>query len=69
MLDRFPNFERGSRVGRVILAFFVCAAFLVFDLTCRNLGLRQFVHPVVAAWTPSIVFGALGVLSYSGIRT
>ena len=63
------QFERGNRVGRVIVAFFVCAAFLVFDLACRNLGLRQFVHPVVAAWTPSIVFGALGVLSYSGIRT
>lgn len=63
------HFERGSKIGRVILAIFVCAAFLVFDLACRNLGLRQFVHPVVAAWTPTIVFGALGVLSYSGIRT
>ncbi|MEZ5967375.1 MAG: LptF/LptG family permease [Planctomycetota bacterium] len=63
------HFERGSKVGRVIVAIFVCAAFLVFDLACRNLGLRQFVHPVVAAWTPSIVFGAFGVLSYSGIRT
>jgi lipopolysaccharide export system permease protein len=63
------QFERGSRVGRVIVAFFVCVAFLVFDLACRNLGLRQFVHPVVAAWTPVIVFGSLGVLSYSGIRT
>lgn len=63
------HFERGSKIGRVIGAIFVCAAFLVFDLACRNLGLRQFVHPVVAAWTPSIVFGALGVLSYSGIKT
>jgi lipopolysaccharide export LptBFGC system permease protein LptF len=63
------QFERGSRVGRVIAAFFICAGFLVFDLTCRNLGLRQFVHPAVAAWTPSIVFGALGVLSYTSIRT
>jgi len=63
------HFERGSKIGRVIVAIFVCAAFLVFDLACRNLGGRQFVHPVVAAWTPSIVFGALGVLSYSGIRT
>lgn len=63
------HFERGSKVGRVIAAMFVCAGFLVFDLACRNLGLRQFVHPIVAAWTPSIVFGALGVLSYTGIRT
>ncbi|HLU38832.1 MAG TPA: LptF/LptG family permease [Planctomycetota bacterium] len=63
------SFERGSRVGRVIAAFFVCAAYLVFDLTCRNLGLRQFLDPVVAAWTPVIVFGALGVLSYTGIKT
>lgn len=63
------HFERGSRIGRVIAAIFICALYLVFDLACRNLGLRQFVNPVVAAWVPSIVFGALGGLIYSGLRT
>ncbi len=63
------QFERGSRIGRVIIAFFICVGYLVVDLTCRSLGLQQFINPVVAAWTPAIVFGALGLVSYSGIRT
>lgn len=63
------HFERGSRIGRVIAAICICALYLVFDLACRNLGLRQFINPVVAAWTPSIVFGSLGALFYSGLRT
>ena len=63
------RFERSSRLGPVIMAFLICLAFLVVDLTCRNLGLGRFVHPAVAAWTPVIIFGSLGVLSYSGIRT
>ena len=42
------QFERGSRIGRVIIAFFVCVAYLVVDLTCRSLGLQQFINPVVA---------------------
>lgn len=62
-------FERGSRAERVVFAILVCAAYLVFDLTSRSLGLRQFVDPAVAAWGPVIVFGAFGAVFYSSVRT
>ena len=62
-------FERGSRAERVVFAILICAAYLVFDLASRSLGLRQFVDPAVAAWGPVIVFGAFGAVFYSSVRT
>jgi lipopolysaccharide export system permease protein len=63
------SFERGSRMGRVFLAIAVCAAYLVVDLSCQNLGRREWLHPVVAAWVPTIFFGSLGAVLFAGIRT
>lgn len=63
------SFERGSRIERVLGAIGVCAAYLLFDLTCQSLGLNGFLHPVVMAWSPTILFGSLGVVMYGGIRT
>ncbi len=63
------HFERGSRIERVLCAIGVCAAYLLFDLTCQNLGYNDWVHPVVAAWSPTILFGSLGVVMFGGVRT
>lgn len=63
------HFERGSKVGRVALAIVVCAAYLVIDMICQNLGHKAWVHPVVAAWSPTILFGSLGAVMIGGIRT
>lgn len=62
-------FERGSRVGRLLVAIGLCGAYLLFDLTCQSLGQRGLWHPVVAAWSPTIVFGSLGVVLYGSVRT
>jgi lipopolysaccharide export system permease protein len=62
-------FERGSRIERVISAIGVCGAYLVVDLICQNLGRNGALHPVVAAWSPTILFGSLGVAMFTGIRT
>ena len=63
------NFERGRRIERVVFAIVICAGYLVMDLTCRNLVYEDFVHPIVAAWTPTIVFGSLGVVVFGSMRT
>ncbi|GAB4157534.1 MAG: LPS export ABC transporter permease LptG [Planctomycetota bacterium] len=63
------HFERGSRVERTIGAIGVCGAYFLIDLTCQSLGQRQYLHPVVAAWLPTILFGSLGGALFSGIRT
>ncbi len=63
------HFERGRRIERVALAIVICAGYLLLDLTCQNLGHQGYLHAVVAAWTPTIIFGSLGVVVYSGMRT
>ena len=63
------HFERGSRVGRVLAALGLCGAYMLLDLVCQRLGARNLVHPVVAAWVPTIVFGSFGVVLFGGTRT
>jgi lipopolysaccharide export system permease protein len=63
------HFERGGRVERVLGAIGVCAGYLVFDLICQNLGRTGYLHPVVAAWSPTILFGSLGVMMFSSLRS
>jgi lipopolysaccharide export system permease protein len=63
------NFERGRRIERVIFAIAVCAVYLVFDLACQNAGFRGWLHPLVSAWLPTLVFGSFGLVSFAGMRT
>ena len=63
------HFERGSRVERVLGAIGICVAYLVFDLTCQNLGQVGWMRPVVAAWSPTILFGSLGIVMFGSIRS
>ena len=63
------HFERGSKIGRVILAIAICGGYLVVDLTCQNLGRQEYLHPIVASWTPTILFGSLGMVMFGGMRT
>lgn len=63
------HFERGSRIERVAMSIVICAGYLCADLTCQNLGQNYYLHPVVASWVPTILFGSLGVVVFGGIRT
>jgi lipopolysaccharide export system permease protein len=63
------NFERGRRIERVVFAILICAGYLVVDLICQNLAFDNYIHPIVAAWTPTIVFGSLGAVVFGGMRT
>lgn len=61
-------FERGTRTSRVLGAIALCGAYAMFDMICQSLGTRG-LHPVVAAWSPTIVFGALGVVLFGSMKT
>lgn len=63
------SFERGRRIERVIFAIGICAGYLIVDLTCQNLVYKTLIHPVVGAWTPTIIFGSLGVVVFGSTRT
>jgi lipopolysaccharide export system permease protein len=62
------SFERGRRVERVVFAVLLCGLYLVTDLTCQTLGV-SILHPVLAAWLPTILFGAFGTVYYVGMKT
>jgi len=63
------RFERGSRTERVFFALVICAGYLIVDLIFRNLGNTGYMHPVVAAWFPTVLFGSLGVVMFDTVRT
>ncbi|MEO0480872.1 MAG: LptF/LptG family permease [Planctomycetota bacterium] len=60
------NFERGSKIWRVLFAIGICATYLVCDLICQSLG-KSLVDPVVAVWVPPIVFGSFGVAFFGTV--
>ena len=62
-------FERGGRIGRVMTAIGLCGLYALFDLVCQSLARQGHLHPVVGAWSPAIVFGALGIVLFGGMRT
>lgn len=62
-------FERGSRIERLLGAIVLCGAYMLVDLTCQSLGQGGHLHPIVAAWTPTIVFGALGLTLFSSAKS
>ena len=63
------RFECGSKTERVFFALLVCGAYLVTDEVSRNLGTSELLHPVVAAWFPTVLFGSLGVMMYDTTRS
>jgi lipopolysaccharide export system permease protein len=61
------------RRGQVFRAFVVVlgavGAYYVLDSVCVDLGAREALHPVVAAWAAHVVFAALGVVLLAGVET
>lgn len=64
------RYERGSRIDRILASIALCGGYMLMDLTCQKLGQQQgMLHPIVAAWTPTILFGSLGIVMFSSTRS
>ena len=63
------RFERGSKTERIFYAFVICGAYLATDSVTRNMGTGGYLHPVIAAWFPTVLFGSLGAVLYDSVRT
>jgi len=63
------RYERGSRIDRILAAIAMCGGYFLLDLVCQRLGQREWLHPIVAAWSPTIVFGSLGVVLFGSTRS
>ncbi|MFM1872807.1 MAG: hypothetical protein RL398_2229, partial [Planctomycetota bacterium] len=47
----------------------LCGAYMLVDLVCQSLGGKGHLNPIVAAWTPTILFGALGITLFGSTKT
>ena len=60
--------SRSTMLGMVI-AILICAAYFAFDGMMRNLGDKEVLHPVLAAWFGVVLFGSLGVVLLDNVKT
>lgn len=60
--------SRSLLLGMVI-SILICAAYFAFDAVMRNLGDKDVLHPVLAAWFGVIFFGSLGVVLIDGVKS
>ncbi len=54
-------FSRRGTSGGLALAVFLCAGLLFFTNICLSLGDSGHLPPVLAAWLPNLIFGALAL--------
>lgn len=60
--------SRGMFVG-LIVVLGICATFFLAGFVCQDMGNSGHLHPFLAAWLPTIVFGVGGILHYSSMPT
>ncbi|MBI5676900.1 MAG: LptF/LptG family permease, partial [Planctomycetes bacterium] len=60
------GFERLSKnlFLRVGLCVLVCGIFYSLTFVCSNLGTTGMIHPILAAWLPTVIFGSVGLLFF-----
>jgi len=61
--------ESRSLLLGMVISILICAAYFAFDAVMRNLGDKDVLHPVLAAWFGVIFFGSLGVVLVDNIKT
>ncbi len=61
--------ERGRGIERFGIGVLLCMAYFVVDIVARTLGLQGELGPLYAAWFPLVLFGSLGIVLFSSMRT
>jgi len=49
---------------RMGLCVLVCGIFYALSFVCSNLGNTGLLHPILAAWLPTVIFGSIGLLFF-----
>ncbi len=62
------RYDRQRVMQGFAIAFFLCVAYFGVDAALRTLGESK-LHPVLAAWFAPLLFGALGISLFDGIRS
>ncbi len=61
--------ERGKRGGAVMGGLLLCASYFSVDFVARSMGLSGDLSPLMSAWLPVLLFGALGISLTHFMRT
>lgn len=61
--------ERRRSTDRMVLGGLLCVFYFGVDFVFRNLGLEGDLSPLLASWTPVLLFGSLGVVLFESMRT
>jgi lipopolysaccharide export LptBFGC system permease protein LptF len=62
------RYDRQRVMQGLAVAFFLCVAYFAVDAALRGMGERT-LHPILAAWFAPLLFGALGITLFDGVRT
>jgi lipopolysaccharide export LptBFGC system permease protein LptF len=61
--------ERRSTLEGVALGIALCIVYFAASILCSDLGSREVLGPVVAAWLPVVIFGSLGIALFEAMPT
>lgn len=61
--------ERGGGTERLALGGLLCVFYFALDFVMRTLGLNGSLSPVLASWTPVLVFGTVGLFLTESMRS
>ncbi|MEO1697061.1 MAG: LptF/LptG family permease [Planctomycetota bacterium] len=63
------TYERGKGTDRIAVGGLLCVFYYAADFVFRTLGIKGQLSPLLSAWIPVLVFGAIGVMLYDSLRS
>lgn len=63
------TYERGKGTDRIAIGGLLCVFYYAADFVFRTLGIKGVLSPLLSAWVPVLIFGAIGVMLYDSLRS
>ena len=63
------NYERGKGSERIAIGGLLCVFYYAADFVFRTLGIKGQLSPLLSAWIPVLIFGAIGVMLYDSLKS
>ncbi|MBU0753690.1 MAG: LptF/LptG family permease [Planctomycetes bacterium] len=63
------RYETRSNFLGLAIALFICGGYFILDVIMRDLGTKDQIHPIIAAWFASIFCGAVGIYLFDSIKS
>lgn len=63
------TYERGRGSDRIAIGGLLCVFYYAADFVFRTLGIKGQLSPLLSAWIPVLIFGAIGVMLYDSLKS